>query len=142
MKKIMKKAQDGYTASDKEEIRRAPKKQVVLRTKNTVYYPYTKDKIRQEIAQRKINKQSADSVEAYRKKSADEIIKEAMEREGIREPKIQEPKKMGGKISKKMQMGGSLKKPAADQKGLKKLPTPVRNKMGFKKNGGVMSKKK
>ena len=136
MKKL-KKAQDGYTASDKEEIRRAPKKQVVLRTKNTAYYPYTKDKIRQEIAQRKINKQSADSVEAYRKKSADEIIKEGMEREGIREPK-----KMGGKISKKMQMGGSLKKPAADQKGLKKLPTPVRNKMGFKKNGGVMSKKK
>jgi hypothetical protein len=46
--------------------------------------------------------------------------------------------KSGGK----MEMGGSLKTPAADQKGLKKLPTPVRNKMGFKKNGGVMSKKK
>ena len=51
-------------------------------------------------------------------------------------------KKMGGKVAKKMQMGGSLKTPAADQKGLKKLPTPVRNKMGFKKNGGTMSKKK
>ena len=46
--------------------------------------------------------------------------------------------KSGGK----MEMGGSLKTPAADQKGLKKLPTPVRNKMGFKKNGGGMSKKK
>jgi hypothetical protein len=46
--------------------------------------------------------------------------------------------KSGGK----MEMGGSLKTPAADQKGLKKLPTPVRNKMGFKKNGGAMSKKK
>ena len=46
--------------------------------------------------------------------------------------------KSGGK----MEMGGSLKTPTADQKGLKKLPTPVRNKMGFKKNGGVMSKKK
>lgn len=42
----------------------------------------------------------------------------------------------------KMKMGGELKTPAADQKGLKKLPTPVRNKMGFKKNGGTMSKKK
>jgi protein subunit release factor B len=46
------------------------------------------------------------------------------------------------KDDSKMKMGGSLKKPAADQKGLKKLPTPVRNKMGFKKNGGAMSKKK
>jgi len=45
-------------------------------------------------------------------------------------------------MKKPMQMGGSLKTPAADQKGLKKLPTPVRNKMGFKKNGGAMSKKK
>lgn len=50
--------------------------------------------------------------------------------------------KKGGIVKKKMQMGGSLKTPAADQKGLKKLPTPVRNKMGFKKNGGAMSKKK
>jgi hypothetical protein len=48
------------------------------------------------------------------------------------------------KLKKKgmMKMGGTLKTPAADQKGLKKLPTPVRNKMGFKKNGGTMSKKK
>jgi hypothetical protein len=50
--------------------------------------------------------------------------------------------KKGGVVKKKMQMGGTLKTPAADQKGLKKLPTPVRNKMGFKKNGGTMSKKK
>lgn len=34
-------------------------------------------------------------------------------------------------------MGGSLKKPSTDQKGLKKLPTPVRNKMGYQKNGGA-----
>lgn len=52
------------------------------------------------------------------------------------------PMKKGGMIKKKMKMGGTLKTPAADQKGLKKLPTPVRNKMGFKKNGGTMSKKK
>jgi hypothetical protein len=54
----------------------------------------------------------------------------------------QPKKKMGGAVKKKMQSGGKLKTPAADQKGLKKLPTPVRNKMGFKKNGGAMSKKK
>jgi hypothetical protein len=134
MKKPMKKAQDGYTASDKEEIRRAPKKQVILRTKNTAYYPYTKDQIRQEIAQRKINKKNADADSIETKKrleSIDSITLEDMK-----------SRKMGGKVSKKMQMGGSLKTPAADQKGLKKLPTPVRNKMGFKKNGGTMSKKK
>ena len=33
-------------------------------------------------------------------------------------------------------MGGSLKAVPADNKGLKKLPTEVRNKMGFMKKGG------
>ena len=47
----------------------------------------------------------------------------------------------GGAMKKKgYAMGGSanLKKPSADQKGLKKLPTAVRNKMGYKKKGGTM----
>lgn len=50
--------------------------------------------------------------------------------------------KDGTSSKPKMKMGGSLKTPTSNQKGLKKLPTPVRNKMGFKKNGGTMSKKK
>tara|TARA_R100001480_G_scaffold53729_1_gene66925 strand:+ start:339 stop:521 length:183 start_codon:yes stop_codon:yes gene_type:complete len=33
------------------------------------------------------------------------------------------------------------KKPAASQKGLKKLPTAVRNKMGYMKAGGMAKKK-
>ena len=41
---------------------------------------------------------------------------------------------MGGRIKKKM--GGSLKSVPAGNKGLKKLPTQVRNKMGFMKKGG------
>jgi hypothetical protein len=44
----------------------------------------------------------------------------------------------GGRIKKKMG-GGSLKAVPADKKGLKKLPTEVRNKMGFMKKGGVVS---
>jgi hypothetical protein len=36
-------------------------------------------------------------------------------------------------------MGGSFKAVPADNKGLKKLPTEVRNKMGFMKKGGVVS---
>ena len=47
---------------------------------------------------------------------------------------------MGGMKKKGMAMGG-LKKPAAGQTGLKKLPTSVRNKMGYAKNGGMMKKK-
>jgi hypothetical protein len=42
-----------------------------------------------------------------------------------------------------MKMGGSLKPVDKTEKpGLAKLPTPVRNKMGYQKNGGKMSKKK
>jgi len=42
-----------------------------------------------------------------------------------------------------MKMGGKLKPVDKTKKpGLAKLPTAVRNKMGFKKNGGAMSKKK
>ena len=42
--------------------------------------------------------------------------------------------KMGGRV-KKMD-GGSLKPVPAENKGLSKLPTKVRNKMGFMKKGG------
>ena len=43
----------------------------------------------------------------------------------------------------KMKMGGKLKPVDKTKKpGLAKLPKAVRNKMGFKKNGGTMSKKK
>tara|TARA_R100001463_G_scaffold38995_1_gene83609 strand:+ start:189 stop:602 length:414 start_codon:yes stop_codon:yes gene_type:complete len=43
------------------------------------------------------------------------------------------------KIRVKKAMGGSLKSVPAGNKGLKKLPTKVRNKMGFMKKGGVVS---
>lgn len=43
----------------------------------------------------------------------------------------------------KMKMGGSLKPVDKTAKpGLAKLPTAVRNKMGYQKNGGKMSKGK
>jgi hypothetical protein len=53
---------------------------------------------------------------------------------------------MGGAIkskTSKMKMGGSLKPvDASKNPGLAKLPTPVRNKMGYKKNGGIVKSKK
>jgi hypothetical protein len=48
--------------------------------------------------------------------------------------------KKGG-VTKKMSKGGSLKPVSSDQKGLAKLPTAVRNKMGYQKKGGTVKKK-
>ena len=65
----------------------------------------------------------------------------AAKRQGKRVGKLQERldklkgKKMAGGSMMKYGAGG-LKEPSADQKGLKKLPTAVRNKMGYKKSGG------
>ena len=48
---------------------------------------------------------------------------------------------LGKKVAsrRKKMGGGSLKAVPADNKGLKKLPTKVRNKMGFMKKGGKVS---
>jgi hypothetical protein len=45
-----------------------------------------------------------------------------------------------GDITKKMNKGGALKDlpSASENPGLRKLPTEVRNKMGYKKKGGTM----
>jgi len=44
-------------------------------------------------------------------------------------------KSMKAKKGKTMKAKSGLKKPSASQKGLKKLPTAVRNKMGYAKSG-------
>ena len=44
------------------------------------------------------------------------------------------------KRENKAQGGMGLKMPTADQKGLKKLPTQVRNKMGYMYGGGMAKK--
>ena len=54
-------------------------------------------------------------------------------------PGIKKIIEMNKEGRKKFKMGGSLKAVPADNKGLKKLPTQVRNKMGFMKKGGVVS---
>ena len=46
---------------------------------------------------------------------------------------------MGGMKKKGYAMGG-MQAPTADQKGLKKLPKPVRNKMGYLSKGGMAKK--
>jgi hypothetical protein len=49
--------------------------------------------------------------------------------------------KAAGKKPKKMSAGGELKEVPDDSKGLAKLPTDVRNKMGFMKEGGQAKSK-
>ena len=50
-----------------------------------------------------------------------------------------EKKARGGKVMYR-QSGGNLKDVPAENQGLSKLPTQVRNKMGFKKGGGQVMK--
>ena len=51
--------------------------------------------------------------------------------------------KAAGKKPKKMETGGSLKPVNSGKNpGLAKLPTEVRNKMGYQKKGGAVKKKK
>jgi len=49
--------------------------------------------------------------------------------------------KAAGKKPKKMAEGGDLKEVPDDSKGLAKLPTDVRNKMGYMKEGGKAKSK-
>jgi len=60
---------------------------------------------------------------------------------GAKDKKIKKLSKGGMAKKKGYAAGGVLKKTTASQKGLKKLPTSVRNKMGFMSKGGMASKK-
>ena len=50
-------------------------------------------------------------------------------------------KNMGLKMAKGGPVGSGLKPVPSGNKGLSKLPTPVRNKMGFMKKGGMVKKR-
>ena len=50
-------------------------------------------------------------------------------------------KNMGLKMAEGGPVGSGLKPVPSDNKGLSKLPTPVRNKMGYMKKGGMVKKR-
>lgn len=93
------------------------------------------------------------------KKRSGKFITSSKEEMEMDKPRVTMPKMRGGGMMKskmntkggmkgggmtKSKMGmkmGGLKTPTADQKGLKKLPTEVRNKMGYMKGGGMMKTK-
>ena len=54
---------------------------------------------------------------------------------------IKKLKEDGPKYMKNMNKGGALQKTSPSQKGLKKLSTSVRNKMGYMSKGGMASNK-
>jgi hypothetical protein len=65
-------------------------------------------------------------------------------REGTSKGKqfVKQPKKIADKVKPFRAAKGTLamKTPTAEQKGLKKLPKPVRNKMGYMSKGGMTKK--
>jgi len=65
-------------------------------------------------------------------------------REGTAKGKqfVKQPKKIADKVKPFRAAKGTLamKTPTAEQKGLKKLPKPVRNKMGYMSKGGMTKK--
>ena len=78
-------------------------------------------------------------------KAMDKLSKKAIRKGGgsISEDKLISIMNKAGKSSGlfKKASGGKLKSVPEGKKGLSKLPTPVRNKMGFMKKGGMLNKK-
>jgi len=101
----------------------------------------TKTKMKGYDPSKDVPKTKDQDMKAYEKKQLKEdrerveLVRKLAKEKGMAKAK-------GGMTMKKkgMAMGG-LKKPAATQTGLKKLPSSVRNKMGYAKNGGMMKKK-
>ena len=84
-------------------------------------------------------KQIIQAAKAFKKSDFEKEV-----RAKLAEPKTA-PKSIGSAVENKRKIGmnkGGLKMPSADQVGLKKLPTAVRNKMGYMYGGGMTKKPK
>ena len=93
------------------------------------------------------NRMTAAARKALREGKLDDVKTRAAKRKASGNSKGGMMKKKGyakgGMMKKKgYAMGGALKKTGPKQTGLKKLPTAVRNKMGYMAKGGMMKKKK
>ena len=81
-----------------------------------------------------------------RKKSIDDRpewargMSDAEYKDIIGSPRMGTPDEEYGDVIRTRKEGGLLKDVPEDNVGLSKLPTPVRNKMGFKKQGGKVGK--
>ena len=73
------------------------------------------------------------------KKSYKKMVAKGIISDKIKLKDVKKLSKELGRVNKKM--GGSLKPIPAGNKGLPNLPKPVRNKMGFLKEGGMADKR-
>ena len=83
---------------------------------------------------------NAQLIEMNNMNNIDWNSEEGKHRKKILDRDYNESFKKGGSV-KKMSKGGSLKPVPAGKVGLSKLPTPVRNKMGYQKKGGSVKRK-
>ena len=141
---------DGVAARafDKANVRGAITKTKMKGYDPSKNVPKTKDQDMKAYEKQQL-KEDRERVELVRKLAKEKGMAKAkggmMKKKGMAKGGAMMKKKgmaRGGAMMKKkgMAMGG-LKKPAANQTGLKKLPTTVRNKMGYAQKGGMMKKK-
>lgn len=149
--KIRSAGDQGYTAIGKREPARTkfqkggsndniggpsdlktPGTMIMLADKNARSKYFTPDNIRKEgikLSDKEIEKRI-------------KIAKDSLYKKYMKDAKLTPEKKSTTKkpAAKKMAKGGSLKPVPADKVGLSKLPTAVRNKMGYQKKGGSVKK--
>jgi hypothetical protein len=149
--KIRSAGDQGYTAVGKREPSRTkfqkggsndniggpsdlktPGTMIMRADKNARSKYYTPDNIRKEGI-----KLSDKEIEKKVKVATDSLYKKYMKDAKLTPEKKSTTKKPA---AKKMATGGSLKPVSADKVGLAKLPTAVRNKMGYQKKGGSVKK--
>jgi hypothetical protein len=111
---------------------KTPGTMIMLADKNARSKYFTPDNIRKEgikLSDKEIEKRI-------------KIAKDSLYNKYMKDAKLTPEKKSTTKkpAAKKMAKGGSLKPVPADKVGLSKLPTAVRNKMGFQKKGGSVKK--
>lgn len=86
---------------------------------------------------------AAESKPKYSEKRIERMENRAERKSERMDNRAERLEKRAGKLKGKLKSGGSLKPVDASKKpGLSKLPTAVRNKMGYQKNGGMMKAKK
>ena len=95
------------------------------------------------IAQKKLDDDGLMEEEFKRltKNQQDALIRSSKLKQKIKSPKESAKQIVRNRMRIPMSQGG-LKMPSADQTGLKKLPTQVRNKMGYMYGGGMSKKPK
>ena len=131
--KKVKKAQAGMAAKLLKKI--ANNKKVLSKMKSTKKGPKLTPKQKEEILESYYSVGDTKAIRAKRKTKTKKLSREEELTNSYNTPRRVKPK------SKMKKAKSGLKKPKPSQKGLKKLPKAVRNKMGYAKKGKKVVKK-